>query len=407
MDLSMLETGRDTLLGGMRERGYSKNYIAQYESMIAFLLENNCNEWASLDDAFKAYAIIKKSPHLLHSAKTILFGIRLFCEDGALPGEGCRRRSSKPTCYERLSGCYRQVIDTFRRAESNRGAKKGTTIASEASCAASFFAAMQDAGHVGLAEITEESVLGFLVTDGSPNRSKSYLKSVRTVLATCARAGDHDASRVLALIPSPLVRTMPAVGLSDDEFSSFMGVLRGDGISLRDRAIGLLLATYGLRRSDVSGLMLSDVDLAASLIRVRQRKTGVPLELPLLPEVGNALCDYVERERPNCDNPYVFQSLSRPYGRLSPCGVYCAVTRLLDRAGVTRRDGEPRGTHMFRHRVATELLGDESPQPVVSGVLGHEDPKSVEAYVAADIEHLRLCALSIDAWPIPEGVFAT
>ena len=62
---------------------------------------------------------------------------------------------------------------------------------------------------------------------------------------------------------------------------------------------------------------------------------------------------------------------------------------------------------MFRHRVATELLGDESPQPVVSGVLGHEDLRSVEAYVAADIEHLRSCALSIGAWPIPEGVFAT
>lgn len=406
MDLSMLETGRETLIGGMRDRGYSDGYIASYEAMIAFVLENNCDEWSDLDDALEAYAGAGTSASLRHIARSVLFGIGLFCEDGTLPGEGRRRRPG-PTCYERLNGRYRNVIDTFMRAEAERGAKKETTIASEASCAASLLLAMQGMGRTDLGEVTETDVLGFLVVDGAPTRSKSYLKSVRTVLGVCARYGVKDAARVLALIPRPLVRSPPARGITEEEMRSVMRVIREGDVSLRDKAMALLLSTYGLRRSDVSGLRLSDVDLGASVIRVRQQKTDVLVELPLFPEVGNALCDYVIRERPRCDDPHVFQSHSRPYGRLSPGGVYCAIARLLDRAGIAKGADGRRGTHMFRHRIATSLLGEEASRPVVSGVLGHEDPRSVEAYVAADVEHLRSCALSIGAWPIPEAVFAT
>jgi integrase len=407
MNLQALVDGREALLGGMRGLAYSERYILRYDSMISFVLENNRDSWASFEDALAAYEKSGASPSQLHVARSVLYGIERFCKEGALPGGGRRRRPSGGACYDRLNGHFRHVVDVFVGSERARGAKKESTVASEASCAASFLLAMQDAGRACLADVTEEDVLGYLVSGGGPTRSKSYLKSVRTVLATCARSGVGGAETALALIPRPLVRTMPARGLTDAELAAVMGVLRGDGISLRDRAIGLLLATYGLRRSDVSGLTLRDVDLRASLLRVRQRKTGVPVELPLLPEVGNALCDYVSHGRPRCDNDFVFQSLARPYGRLSPGGVYGVATRILDRAGVAAGEGGHRGSHVFRRTVATRLLGGEVARPVISGVLGHEDPRSVEAYVSADVEHLRACALSIEAWPIPEEVFGS
>lgn len=184
-----------------------------------------------------------------------------------------------------------------------------------------------------------------------------------------------------------------------------MRVLREGPLRLRDRAIGLLLCSYGLRRSDVSRLRLADIDWESSVLRILQQKTGAAVELPLLPEPGNALYRYIAEERPLCDDPYVFQSLGRPRGRLSPGGVYAVATRVLDLAGVERGEGGPRGSHLFRHGVATAMLGSGSPRPVISGVLGHEDPRSVEAYLSADIVHLRACALSIAPFPIPEEVF--
>lgn len=407
MNLQALESGRTELLEGMRDLAYSERYILQYASLIDFVLENNCDAWESFDDALDAYGESGASAPQMHVARSVLLGLERFCVEGALPGDGRRHRVPEGTCRDRLNDSFRQAIDVFVASERARGAKREGTVASEASCAASFLLAMQDAGRTGLADVTEADVLAHLVVDGSPTRSKSYLKSVRTVLAVCARNGVEGAAAALALIPRPLVRNMPARGLTDAELSAVMGVLRGDGISLRDRAIGLLLATYGLRRSDVSGLMLSDVDLGASVLRVRQQKTGVPVELPLMPEVGNALYDYVANERPRCGNQFVFQSLNRPFGRLSPGGVYGVAMRILGRAGVAAEKGGRRGSHIFRRSVATRLLGDEVPRPVISGVLGHEDPRSVEAYVSADVEHLRACALSIEAWPIPEGVFSS
>jgi integrase/recombinase XerD len=50
---------------------------------------------------------------------------------------------------------------------------------------------------------------------------------------------------------------------------------------LRDYAILLLIATYGLRAGEIVGLTLDDVEWRARRLRVRQRKTGGVLWLPL------------------------------------------------------------------------------------------------------------------------------
>jgi integrase/recombinase XerD len=58
---------------------------------------------------------------------------------------------------------------------------------------------------------------------------------------------------------------------------------------LRDYAIFLLISTYGLRAGEIVGLTLDDVEWRARRLRVRQRKTGGVLWLPLTDEVATAL----------------------------------------------------------------------------------------------------------------------
>ena len=67
---------------------------------------------------------------------------------------------------------------------------------------------------------------------------------------------------------------------------------------LRDYAILLLIATYGLRAGEIVGLTLDDVEWRARRLRVRQRKTGGVLWLPLTDEVATALLDYLREGRP-------------------------------------------------------------------------------------------------------------
>ena len=60
-------------------------------------------------------------------------------------------------------------------------------------------------------------------------------------------------------------------------------------IGLRDYAIFILIATYGLRASEVVALSLDDVAWRKGVLRIHQRKTASPLELPLTNEVSAAL----------------------------------------------------------------------------------------------------------------------
>ena len=116
MDLQALETGRETLLDGMRSRGYSESYIRQHDRMAAFLLENNCDAWESSDDALAAYGESGASASQMHVARSVLFGLERFCAEGALPGDGCRRRAPEGTCYDRLNDRFRQVVDVDRKS---------------------------------------------------------------------------------------------------------------------------------------------------------------------------------------------------------------------------------------------------------------------------------------------------
>src|SRR5439155_23607464 len=81
---------------------------------------------------------------------------------------------------------------------------------------------------------------------------------------------------------------------------------------LRDHAILLLLATYGLRAGEVVRLRVDDIDWREDRIRFRQSKTGVESHLPLVGPVGEALLKYLQKGRPKTDAREVFISVRAP-----------------------------------------------------------------------------------------------
>jgi len=43
---------------------------------------------------------------------------------------------------------------------------------------------------------------------------------------------------------------------------------------------------------------------------------------------------------------------------------------------------------------------------VISQILGHDSPDSLETYLSADFVHLKECAISIGRFPMGKGVLA-
>ena len=136
---------------------------------------------------------------------------------------------------------------------------------------------------------------------------------------------------------------------------------------LRDYAILLLIATYGLRAGEIVGLTLDDVEWRARRLRVRQRKTGGVLWLPLTDEVATALLDYLREGRPQLAVRRYrrgFQTDPRQYREVflrcrTPTGVLQSTAIAEVFQAWSRRSGLKipfQGVHCLRHSYALHLL---------------------------------------------------
>ena len=168
-----------------------------------------------------------------------------------------------------------------------------------------------------------------------------------------------------------------------------------------------MLALYtGLRGCDIAGMTLDSINWNKDLIYIIQQKTELHFELPLTAVVGNAIYDYLTFERPRTETRYLFVTQNKPYDRLKSRSIGNVAVRIMKAAGIRQFKGDRKGFHIFRHHLATALLGKGVPQPVISRTLGHTSPNSLEAYLSADFLHLKECSISIERFPVSEEVFS-
>ena len=126
--------------------------------------------------------------------------------------------------------------------------------------------------------------------------------------------------------------------------------------------------------------------------------------MPLLPEILEALDDYVENERPKRDDNHVFLCNSLPHtGAVQPHTIYTIISRIIETTDINT-NGRKRGAHSLRSSLATALLNEGYTHREVQNALGHKSPEAVKSYVKTEVEHLRDYALPV---PAPSGIFAS
>jgi integrase len=159
---------------------------------------------------------------------------------------------------------------------------------------------------------------------------------------------------------------------------------------LRDYAVLSLLARLGLRGAEAAGLRLDDIDWRAGEIAVTGKGSRTE-RLPLPAPAGEALAAWLTDGRPRCGSRAVFVTVRRPYRQLTPEAVRAVMGRACDRAGLERR-----GSHRFRHALATEMLRAGASLPEIGQVLRHRSMLSTSVYAKVDQDALRPLARP---WP--------
>ena len=385
MDTTRLSEGRDELLRHMKRVGYTTSYIDNVRCEIDWLCANR-DAFGTYEEALDLRAPKDGNRHTRQDHGTTIGICKHFDLDGELPEHGRYHPLVESGAYHRLGGEFAEVVDMFRSA----------------SAASNFLLAMQGLGRASLSEVTEADVLS-RYTDGRRDEADALVRALRSDL------GPHsaEASRVAELVPIRRGARKNVDYLRPDEVEAIREALRDEDsdVSLRDRAIVTTLFYTGLRASDVAGLRLDDIDWEADEIRLTQAKTGVALVLPLTARVGNAIYDYIVEGRPEGDDPHVLLSERKPHGPITSGTVRRAAGHVMDAAGVRVGDGRRRGSHLFRHNVATTIVGSGMQPILATAALGQVDPGTVDRYLHADIEHLRECALDVSAFGLGEGAF--
>jgi len=161
----------------------------------------------------------------------------------------------------------------------------------------------------------------------------------------------------------------------------------------RAYAVILLVAKTGLRMSDMQNLKFENIDWEQKAIRLTQVKGKRPLHLPLLPDVGWAIIDYIKNGRPVSKSPHIFLQERAPYEPLQ--NFDNILVKHLRLAGISTEYLRHHGLHALRHGLATTLLGQGTPLYIIQDILDHVNMDTTEKYVATDLRQLAECALEV------------
>ena len=251
-----------------------------------------------------------------------------------------------------------------------------------------------------VAEIDVEHIHGFIQSSGA-------VYSTSTLYCTCCllrvlfrylfnqKAIIKDLSIAVPTIKCSKKSKIPSAYSKEEINRLLQCVDRGNPKGKRDYAILLIAIRLGVRASDICKLTFDNFKWESNTIEFRQSKTGDTIVLPLLNDVGEAVIDYIKYGRPAVETDKVFLRLFAPIGQMKAPTLHSIVTQYMNKAGICITKGKKHGPHALRHSLASALLENDTPMPVISEILGHTDSETTSTYLKIDTLNLRKYALDV------------
>ena len=254
-------------------------------------------------------------------------------------------------------------------------------------------------GPLRLERLCSNDILRFVrgyAKQGSSAPNQALAAALRRYLRYLQLRGVCD-ERLIAAVPTTRKCKLASIPrtMSEEQLSKFLNSFdRSTAIGRRNYGMALLMATLGLRASEVALLQLDDLNWRESHLRIASPKSRRAKVLPMTAEVGQAIADYLRDGRPAVLHRHVFARHVAP-GDVPLNGASVRAMAI----GAYRRCGfDPRwkGTHILRHTVATRIHQRGATLKEVADLLGHRSIETSAVYAKVNLP--ALCAVALP-WP--------
>lgn len=248
------------------------------------------------------------------------------------------------------------------------------------------------------ADLNADNVIQFIQNQAerlSPKRAALMVTALRSFFRYLHYRGDiiKDLAACVPTIPNWQFSTLPKF-LQPGQVQQVLSQCdRRTAQGRRDYAILLLLTRLGLRACEIVSLTLDHIHWQVGEISIQGKGNRSAL-LPLPPDVGQAVADYLQKDRPTCSTRSVFIRMKAPRrGFANSEAISTIVARTLKRAGI---DSPYTGAHLFRHTLATEMLRRGAALADIALLLRHSSINTTALYAKVDLTALQTLA---QPWP--------
>lgn len=296
-------------------------------------------------------------------------------ELGAPRGESQLAPASPPTTARDPLAAYlgRLARGASRNSMARALGQLARQIAKDESATAATFPWVQlRYGHV-------TALRSYLADHYAPRTANKLISAIRGVMEEGFNLGlvpPDEWTRIRGIKGVKGSRVQKGRALTPAEIDRLLVAAASMPAGARARAIVVLFYAAGLRRFELSGLTLADVDLAGQVVTVLGKRNK-QRRVPIGPEAAAELVRWlVVRGR----DPGPLFPATAPNGAIlkrpmSPHSVYTVIRRLGAAAGVTDF-----GTHDFRRTFAGDMLDAGADLVAVQRLMGHESPQTTAGY---------------------------
>jgi integrase/recombinase XerD len=164
---------------------------------------------------------------------------------------------------------------------------------------------------------------------------------------------------------------------------------------LKSRALLMTIYAAGLRRSEVAGLRVRDIDSARRTITVHQGKGRKDRVVMLSPVLLDTLRQYWRQHKPK---EWLFPG-DNPGQPISGNDIFMVFHNAVRRAGITKKVSP----HSLRHSFATHLLESGTDLRTIQILLGHRSLKTTARYLHVSQQQVRTIASPLDSLDLTKG----
>lgn len=370
------------LLGQLLLKDYKKgslyNYRKKFNALKLFMDDNNISVYSSDvgDDFLKDYYINHKvGVSFNRSLRTAIERLNDYNEGKVYS----LQRTKEPL---QLSTEYMLLLEEYLLF-CKKNSNKARTINNKRQFCGSFLNALDNMGCYSIRSIKSNHVCKACLIF----KNKDAWAAIRLFLKYLSQENfiTSDYSPLVPHYKKPYV--LPTTYTQEEVLRFEEAIDRTSKTGIRDYAMLLLAIRLGMRSGDIVRLTLNEINFDSNSIHLLQEKTLNPLELPLLPEIKNAIKDYYENARPNVKEEIIFLRCKAPYQRITTSVLRFSTTKYFHKGNINISD-KKHGLHTFRSSLASSMINEDMPYDVVRKILGHTDPDDISKMLTFQIPYI-------------------